>query len=200
MVTALDTKSETLKGDLETIYLQFVPVGSRKEVNVSATNRTIVCEKWNLLKSGECPPEDFLAEMNNLKRILLLQLKSDSFPRFIRSQLMKNAAHTLSKNSSVMVLRVAQRFPYTRKDFQMVGFTKKDLELGRYLMTDIYDWNLVYSKPGINCYYSDLEIFPDVPYMKKCSILKMTNILPYSFDSCLLAHSSCSFQSCEQKH
>jgi hypothetical protein len=67
-VEALDVNAPSFKSSVEDIFNQFVPPKSKKEVNVSAANRKLMCDKWSLYQAGECTNEDIHAEFIQLIR------------------------------------------------------------------------------------------------------------------------------------
>jgi hypothetical protein len=175
---------------IENIINQYIRHKSKQELNLSSSTRLTLEEQYDLFQKSEISLADMIAQLEIVCKIVFLELKADPFPRFIRSPQFVKVAPQFAKNSAVMVLKATKNFKFTRKDFQIPAFTRKDLALGKYLLSEIYDWKSSFSKPGINCYYSTLQVFPEIEYMKGSTLMKVECILPFSYDNALMVHSS----------
>jgi hypothetical protein len=124
---------------------------TRKLVIPSKVINLRLCDKWSLYQAGESTNEDIHDEFIQLMKIILLQLKSDSFPRFVHSQALRNAAPNLSKNPECMVLRVQKNSP-----------PRKGFSDGWILSFAGCVWlGIVLFKTRYQLLYFGIEVFPD---------------------------------------
>lgn len=140
-----------------------------------------------------------------LKHATLLELKTDSFPRFLRSKYWLQFAK--SKDGAFLkklgVPRAATLIAhYTVQDFELPIVADIDFQFSDQLSQDSYMWDYkgnhvthvksAEATSSMNAFFSDANILPKVPWSAKASLSKLTCVLPYDFD--FVCQACCSWE------
>jgi hypothetical protein len=178
----------------------FIMPASPMEINISSESRmTLVSlfqkhnqfeqtHKW-VIPEFKTPVEAFA----RIKDSVMLELKHDTFPRFLRSKIWLDFVQNKSKEyiESISVLKAAVDFHYTDADFSAPVVFDKDFRFMEALAEDDEDWEFRGSnKLGtsvVNSFYGSKNYLPNVSWMEKGCFVKYTVTFPFSLEQCAKA-------------
>jgi hypothetical protein len=172
------------------IVTKYIKNDAPKELNLSSTNKQGLLQVLAEQLNGDSWTLDVSprAVLDAIVRVLILELKTDVFPRFVRGVHCAIVVLNNKTNSELLTLRTAIEYPYTDSDFVKAIVTDRDLEFMRSLAEDSFDWELVGSlNSKLNSFWSDLNPVPKVSFFKGASIAKFECIFPISFEKVLLS-------------
>ncbi|EFC36899.1 predicted protein [Naegleria gruberi] len=158
---------------VEKIIQTFIEYHSEKELNIG-TSQSWLLNYWKLAK------EDLLDTF-----ITLTDLKMDQFPRFVRSEKLRNflklKGETFTRSIGYDISKgynVDLRFK--PKDLKEQLITDNHIYFGFTLAQDTPDWKLIYEREDLYCYSSNSTYF--FGESKGMKLLKAVMYLPFSLE------------------
>lgn len=169
---------------VEHIIENFLKDGSPKEINISNETKEFTLKKLEDYKGMEA--------FKDIRTKIVIEMKYDSFKRFVRSKECLKIVEKYAQNSEVILPVLAERFNYTDSDFDDQILFDEDLKFMDILYQDSPYWELLNSfKEGAcygNSWWSHENYIPNVTKASGVSIAKYDIVLPFAFE-----HVLCSF-------
>jgi hypothetical protein len=165
---------------VEEIINKFIVENSKMEVNLgrgiklelfSELNEQLGELEWKLKKT---PSEIF----EPVERSLKMQMLSDNFPRFIRSDHVQ-VFQKYVNNPKVMKLAATLKYPFNDEYFEIPFATRSEFNFLNGLFEDSFAWNLKFSRKHFSYYESDLNYLPNVSLFHHPITVKFQMTLPY---------------------
>eukprot|EP01080_Neovahlkampfia_damariscottae_P006947 gene6947-11109_t len=181
----VEEKIEQRIFQLENITKTYLLEESESEVNISGkTKKEFLTKISGQLKNHEkwTFEETAVELMLPIKRCLLANLHTDSFPRFIRLKDVETLYAQYQNDTSVMVPRSAIQFPYKNKKFEEKFIDDECFRFGEALAKDSYDWDILYSKMDCKIYQAKVNFLPFASFFDDSYAMKLETIIPMSIE------------------
>eukprot|EP01080_Neovahlkampfia_damariscottae_P004522 gene4522-7900_t len=188
--TLTDPKDKVKK--TKEIIANFIDVGSKEEINISAELRNGVTNTFRKQEDSEewsieaTPIEVF----SDCYKLVVNLLTHDPFKRFVRTPECEAVMKQFKHDSTVISPLITTRFGFDDDYFTHQHFRDRDIDFFLSLFQDSYNWTMIGSKveDSMNAYVSHTNFFPDVTVVKKYQISKFESVLPCTMDQALLSY------------
>jgi len=164
----------------------YVKTGAPFELNLSSDSKD---KCLALLKDQLASPDKWVIAQqpsdvfDALKDVIIVELRLDVFPRFIRGPFCAAAAEENLNDNTIISLTKTVQYPYKDEDFIKQLVTDRDMAFCKALSQESWDWELVGSLTSqLNSFFSAHNYLPTVSFYQNASLGKFECIFPYSFE------------------
>jgi len=178
------TESESIIKKCKEIVKKYLTIGSDFEVNISQeTKDNLMSSLKKQLEEKEWILEETAYEIfYPLKRILLLELCADNWPRFVRSKNFIKMIEKYSENTKVMKVITALKYPFKDEHYEKPFVTTSEMSFLNELLAESFAWEPIYRKKHFSVYQTQMRFLPESKYFSHAKSLKLHATLPFSFE------------------
>eukprot|EP01080_Neovahlkampfia_damariscottae_P000003 gene3-4254_t len=164
---------KAINKEFDFIVHNFLAPKSPKELEILPEVKTIFLEKIKKLKKDEWNLEESPLELlEPFEKVIMMEYKSDSFKRYIRTEECLKLLEKHQHNRDVLVPRLTQIFNYKDEDFDKTYFEEKDFQFLSEFQKDHPNWTLISEnkKKDYKVYKSKMNYYPNVTFLSPTTL------------------------------